>query len=468
MEQKPFHKVKNIHFIGIGGIGMSGIAKIVLGMGYKITGSDQKDSQSLKELKKLGMRIFIGHQKKNITNTIDVIVTSSAISPINEELLEGKNKKIPIIQRGEMLAEIMRLKTGIAVAGTHGKTTTTSLISAVFYEADLSPTTIIGGKWFKINSNAELGKSHYMICETDESDGSFLKTSPVYSIVTNIDYDHIDYYKSEENLLASFLDFINKTPFYGKAFLCFNDPNIKKIKDKIVKPFISYGIKKTKGDNFDIYAEKIKLNRFTSEFILHYRKKNLGKVVINMVGVHNVLNALATIGVALEVGINLKTIKKSLQTFHGIERRMSRVGVWNNLELIDDYAHHPTEIQATLSTLTNFKKKIICLFQPHRFTRTLEHYKKFASNLLLADIIIITKIYSAGESPIKGVSSKIIIEEMKKKNSNKEIYYAEDFAEIKTLLHKIKIPKNGYLISLGAGDINAFLKSLASIKKTKK
>ncbi len=460
MTEKPFNKVKKIHFIGIGGVGMSGIAKIVLNMGYQVIGSDQKESENLNELRELGMKIFIGHRKENVTENTNVIITSSAISPINEEIIAGRNKKIPIIQRGEMLAEIMRLKTGLAVAGTHGKTTTTSLISSIFYEANLSPTTIIGGRWFKINSNAELGKSHYMICETDESDGSFLKISPVYSVVTNIDYDHMDYYKNEENLLLNFLEFINKTPFYGKTFLCFNDANLRKIKNKIMKPFASYGIKKNAEDEFDIFADKIKFKEFTSEFSLNYYGKKLGKVKLNMPGYHNILNALAAIGIALENEISLKAIKKSLKNFHGVDRRASRIGFWKNLALIDDYGHHPTEIEATLSTLKAINKKIICLFQPHRYSRTLEHYKNFARSLLNADIIIITKIYSAGENPIKDVSAKIILHEMKNLDPQKEIYYAEDFREIRSLLDKIKKPKRGILISLGAGDINSFLKSL--------
>ncbi len=461
MHNSPFQKTKKIHFIGIGGIGMSGIAKIVLGMGYSVVGSDAKRSDTIKELEKLGVTVYLGHAQKNITADINVIVSSSAISPLNPEVIAGLEKKIPIILRGEMLAEIMRLKTGIAIAGTHGKTTTTSLISSIFYEGELSPTTIIGGKWFKINSNAELGKSHYLICESDESDGSFLKLSPVYSVVTNIDEDHMDFYKTKDNLLNSFLSFINKTPFYGKTFLCFDDKNIRKLKSQIKKPYASYGIKHDKKD-LDLYASNIKFLNQKTKFDVHYKKKKIANITLSMLGEHNVLNALGSIGVALEVGIPINIIKKSLGDFHGVERRVSRKGKWQGLELIDDYAHHPTEIKATLTALKKAKEKVICIFQPHRYTRTLEHYRNFAASLLYADLVILTPIYSAGENEIPEVNSGIIWEEIKNLDAKKPVHYAENFSEIKSILNTIKLSKKGIILTLGAGDINQFFNYLTA------
>ena len=458
MFKKSFGTVKHIYFIGIGGIGMSAIAKIILAMGYQVSGSDLTKNETIEEFLSSNIKIYLGHRRTNISNHIDVVVTSSAISPANPEVLEAKDKKIPIIQRGEMLAEIMRLKQGIAIAGTHGKTTTTSLVSAIFNHAGYSPTSVIGGKWFGINSNAELGKSNILICESDESDGSFLKLSPIICVVTNIDCDHMDYYLNEERLLLSFLEFINKTPFYGKAFLCFENENLYKLKPEIEKPFTSYGF----NENFNIFAKNIISSGLKSNFSVVVNGKDLGNFQLNIAGKHNVLNSLAAIGVALEAGIPLDKIKEALLLFKGVDRRMSCLGKWNNLIVMDDYGHHPSEVEATLLALKENTKnnKLICVFQPHRYTRTLEHYKGFAQSLCLADKIYLTEIYAAGENSINEVSSSMILEEINKINPKKIVKYIKDRNQLKEIICQENQEENGILLTMGAGNIYHLAKEL--------
>ncbi len=450
-----FKKVKRIHFIGIGGIGMSAVAKVLQSMGFKIQGSDLLDSSNTNEIKKKGAKIFIGHQASNI-NQADVVVTTSVISPANSEILAAREQKIPIIKRAEMLAELMRLRFGIAVAGTHGKTTTTSLISSVLFDAKLSPTAVIGGEWFGINSNASFGKSAYLVCEADESDGSFLKLSPVISVVTNIDFDHMDYFKTEENQISYFLDFINKTPFYGKNILCFDNPYLVALENQIKKPYLSYGIENQKAN---IKAKEIRYVDDKMSYEVFLNKKSLGDFELRMIGEHNVLNSLAAIGVAYELGIPMKKVKASLSHFMGISRRMSFLGTWNQFKVIDDYGHHPTEIKVTINALVKKTNHLICIFQPHRYTRTLAHFDDFAKSFEKIQTLYLVDIYSAGEEPIKDVSSELIYKRIKKP---KKKYYIKDQDQLITKIKENHKDEKGIILTIGAGNIYKFAQRLVN------
>ncbi|MFC1504359.1 UDP-N-acetylmuramate--L-alanine ligase [Spirochaetota bacterium] len=449
-----FSHTRKVHFIGIGGIGMSGIARIMRNMGFEITGSDMKESDITALLKKEGCIVHIGHNKDNI-DFADVVVTSSAISPANEEVLKAKEAGIPVIHRSEMLAEIMRLKVGIAVAGTHGKTTTTSIVSSVCIEGGLNPTSVIGGNALKINSNSALGKGRVLICEADESDGSFLKLNPTISIVTNIDLDHMDYYITEENLIIHFVNFINKTPFYGKNILCFEDERIRNLKNEIEKPYVSYGF----DSSCDIWAENVRYEQPAMHFTVHVRGKKLDDFQLSVLGRHNVLNSLAAIGVGLELDIPVKKIKSGLESFCGVARRMYKLGEKDGFCVIDDYGHHPTEIKATLDALKLHTARLIVVFQPHRYTRTMHLYREFAESLKNVDALFLMDIYGAGEEKIKGVSTKLIYNELKK-NGGKNVFYISEWDAVK---EKIRLcmadakdsggERKSILLTLGAGNV---------------
>ncbi len=446
LKKQLFGSTENFHFIGIGGSGMNGIAELILNLGYKVSGSDIAESDAVKRLKKLGAKIYIGHQAQNIEGA-DVVVYSSAISHTNPEYIEAKRRKIPVIPRAEMLAELMRLKRGIAVAGTHGKTSTTSLLGSIFYAAKMNPTTIIGGKFFNIGANAKLGKGEYLICEADESDGSFLKLNPEIVIVTNIDNDHLDHYGSFDNLKNAFLEFINKVPFYGYAVLCTDNKIIKSILPYVNKRVITYGIK----SNADFRAVDIKKKNNGMEFNLVINNKSYGNIFISSFGKHNVLNALASIAVAYRTGIKLDKIKKGLENFKGVERRLELKGIVNNIRIMDDYGHHPTEIKATLEAINKGKGKLIVIFQPHRYTRTKILYKDFANAFTKADFLYITEIYPAGEKPIKGVTAKLIYNEViKKRKRNVKFFPVKE--DIPDDIKNIANPGD-IILTLGAGDV---------------
>ena len=457
MFRKFFGKHKTVHFIGIGGIGMSAIAKILIQKGYTVTGSDSSSSEIVNEFKQQGIHITIGHFKKNIQKQ-NVVVTSSAISLANPEILAAKEKKIPIITRGEMLSELMRIRVGIAIAGTHGKTTTTSLVSAILVEADKNPTSVIGGKWFGINSNAKLGASDYFICEADESDSSFLQLSPVFSIVTNIDIDHMDFYKTEEQLSLSFLKFINKTPFFGKNILCFEDERLRKLSSEINKPYLFYGF----SEECDVYAKNIEFDKKGMSYDVYIKngsKKFLDHFHLNMSGRHNVLNSLAAISLSLELNIDVAIIQSALNKFKGVDRRMSLLGKWQDFDVIDDYGHHPTEVEVTLETLREKYHYIVCIFQPHRYSRTLEHYERFAEVLEKnSDRIYLTEIYPAGEKKIEDVSSQMIAEKITQKGVT--IFCNKD--ELQQQIMADNQNKSGVILTIGAGDIYQLAKKLIS------
>lgn len=442
-----FKKDQHVHLIGIGGSGMSGIAQVLLNIGYKVTGSDIHQSEVIKELESLGGKIYQGHNADNIKGA-DVVVYSSAVGSDNVEVASAKFNRIPVIPRAEMLAELMRLKYSIAVAGAHGKTTTTSMISLVLTKAGLDPTVVVGGRFNALGSNARLGQSEFMVAETDESDGSFLKLSPIIAVVTNIDLEHLDFYKDLEAIKNAFCVFMNKVPFYGKIIFCLDCPNLRRLIERMERKWISYGL----VEEAEVRAEDILLNGSYSEYKLVVKDKKLDRVRVNIPGLHYLSNSLAAVAVGLELGIDLSVIKDALANYSGVHRRLEIKAEVNGTLIIDDYAHHPTEIKATLSTLKLKKPgRIIAIFQPHRYTRTKALAQEFGQAFDDADMVIITSIYAAGEKPIPGVDASLIVESLKKQGHT-EVMFIESFPEIVEFLRGVVAPQDA-VITLGAGDV---------------
>jgi len=441
-----FKKIQNIHFIGIGGSGMSGIAEVLLNLGYTVTGSDMVETEITIRLQGLGGRIYIGHSQKNIEDA-DVVVYSSAVSKENPEVLSAKEKRIPIIPRAEMLAELMRLKYGIAVAGAHGKTTTTSMISIVLSTAGLDPTVVIGGRFNDIGSNARLGSSEYLVAESDESDGSFLKLSPIIAVVTNIDEEHLDYYQDISQIKDTFLQFMNKVPFYGSVILCLDNENLQAVIDKIERRVITYGLTK----EAQIRAEDILFDGFSSEFTVIFEGNTLGRIRLKVPGIHYVSNALAAVAVGLDLEIEFEKILDALGAYSGVQRRFQITGEANGVTIIDDYAHHPTEIAATLAAIKSTKRRVVAVFQPHRYTRTKALSKGFGQCFNDADMVIVTNIYGAGEKPIEGVDASLVVKSLVEAGHSRVIFL-QTFEEIIDFLHRFICPQD-VVVTLGAGNI---------------
>lgn len=446
---KILGKVRNIHFVGIGGIGMSGIAELLINLGYHISGCDLKESSITKRLEALGARISYCHDREHI-NGIDVVVYSSAISSENLEIIEAKKKAIPVISRAEMLAELMHFKYGIAVSGAHGKTTTTCMIASVLNAANIDPTVVIGGKlsiWD--GSNARLGQGDVLVAEADESDGSFLRLSCAIAVVTNIDYEHMDYYKSMHKLREAFIGFINKVPFYGAAIICFDDEEIKKIIPCIKRRYLTYGIK----SKADLRAINMKKKGFGTSFEIVYKNTSLGEVYVGMPGIHNVLNALAAIGVGIELDLDIKSIKEGLSNIGGLERRFQIKGRQKDIIIMDDYGHHPTEILATLRTIKEWwpERRLVVAFQPHRYSRTKALFDKFVKSFNDADILLLNPIYPASEKPIKNISSKGLGDAIKR-YGHKNVILCKGFDETLSALLSIVRPGD-MVLTLGAGNI---------------
>ncbi len=400
-----FGKTKKLHFVGIGGSGMSGIAEILLNMGYMVTGSDMAQSEATKHLEGAGAQIVFEHRAGNVGDA-DVVVISSAIRPSNPEVLQAKAMMIPVIPRAEMLAELMRMKFAVAVAGSHGKTTTTSMIAVALTKGNLDPTIIIGGKVDRFGSGAVLGKSDFLVAEADESDGSFLNLYPSIAVVTNVDAEHLDYYGTFDNVKKAFTRFINKTPFYGVSALCLDDPAIQEIIPNLEKRIATYGIQSTA----DITARDIAFKNLESSFTVSAQGKELGRVTINMPGIHNVYNALAAILVGLELEMKPDDVLASLDGFAGVQRRLEVKGESGGVMVIDDYGHHPVEIKAALRAIKEGfgTRRLVVAFQPHRYTRTRDHLEEFHKSFYDADELIVTEIFAAGEEPIKGISGELI------------------------------------------------------------
>ena len=458
MKDNYFNKIEKFHFVGIGGAGMNPIAQILLKMGYKVSGSDIRRTNILEYLEKLGAKIYIGHHENNISNDIDVVVYSSAVNPENNpEIIKAKKLRIPIIKRSVMLAELSRTKKGIAIAGTHGKTTTTYMLGKILTDANIDPTIIVGGIIKNTNTGARWGESPYIVMEADEYDKSFLYLSPIYEIITNIEPDHLECYGSFENIKKAFIEFANKVPFYGKVAVCIDESTIQEILPYIESPIITYS---TTLSSSDIYAKNITIENGFSSFEVIYHGKNLGKVQLSIPGIHNIRNSLGAIAISLELDVNFEIIKKSLSEFSNVKRRFEIIYEDENVILIDDYAHHPTEIKATLNAAKELKKdyKIVAIFQPHLYSRTLNFSTQFAESLKDADIIVITEIYAARETPIEGVSAEIIVAKLKEMGLGDKVFYIQDKEDIpEFIFDKINIDEKYLIISLGAGDINKYL-----------
>ncbi len=435
------------HFIGIGGIGVSGIAYLMLKAGWQVSGSDLKENRITDELKSLGAKIFIGHAAENVTHQ-DVVVYSSAIAADNPEILQAKTLGIPLIKRAEALAQLMESKRAITVAGSHGKTTTTALISYMLLEAGLSPTVAIGGILKNIGTNACLGSGEYFVAEADESDGSFLNYQPQYSIITNIDREHLDYYHSFENVLAAFKLFMQQTKKDGCIFACYDDKNLVKLLADYPGEVLTFGLQPAA----DIFAKNIIFTELSSDFDCYFKNKFFSRIHLALGGAHNISNALAVIGLGLKLGIDLGCIRRTLEGYKGSGRRLEIKFKTPKFQIIDDYAHHPEEIKATLAAISNLKaKRKIVIFQPHRYSRTQLLLDDFAQAFKQADYLIITDIYPASEQPIPGINAQLLVDKIKKNAGAKEvIYLAKD--EIVPHLKKIICPGD-LVITLGAGDI---------------
>jgi len=444
-----FGKVKNIHFVGIGGIGMSGIAELLLNLGYGVSGSDLRDSSVTRRLSELGARIHTGHRAENVEGA-DVVVFSSAVSEENPEIKEAAERFIPVIPRAEMLSELMRLKYGVAVAGAHGKTTTTSMIASILTAGELDPTVVIGGRldiWG--GSNAKLGQGEILVAESDESDGSFMLLSPTIAVVTNVDYEHMEHYGSMDNLRNAFVDFVNKVPFYGSAVLCLDNEEIQGILPRLKKRYITYGM----TSQADVRARDVEVKDFTASFEILHQDRSLGRVVVGMPGRHNVLNALAAIAVGMELELDVEDIKSGLRNLGGLARRFQLKGESGGILVMDDYGHHPTEIQRTLETarLCWPDRRLVTVFQPHRYSRTFALYDKFVLSFNNTDVLVVAPLYGAGETPMEGVDSEWLYEGIKQ-HGHREVHLGGDFEHIESFLLKT-MREGDVVMTLGAGDI---------------
>jgi UDP-N-acetylmuramate--alanine ligase len=460
MIEKKLH----IHFIGVGGAGMSGLASILLDSGYKISGSDIVSSKSTKRLTDKGATIFKGHNESNVEKA-DLVVISSAIPESNPEIRGARNRKITIIKRAEMLSRLMDNKYGIAIAGTHGKSTTASMISLLLERSGFDPTVVVGGELNNFKKNAKLGKGNHIVVEADESDGSFLELNPHMVIVTNIEDDHLDHYENMENILKDFRKFIDKVPDNRRVILCKDCDNLRGLAKQCGKSHVSYGI----FTEADLMAKDIELDKLNSKSKIYWQGEKIGDLCLKVAGYHNILNALAAIAVALELGISFMEIAKILETFQGVHRRMEIIAnLDDKILILDDYAHHPTEIKATLSALRSSwqNRRIIAVFQPHRYSRTKLLAEKFGKVFFDADCVIINDIYSANESPISGISGETIFKEIKKTNHG-QIKYLPSKDDILSYLCEIVQPGD-IIITMGAGDIWTVSQELVKqLKKTK-
>ncbi len=443
-----FFRKQHLHFAGIGGIGMSGIAEVLLNLGYTISGSDLKLTATTDRLVQLGARVFEGHDAANVSGA-KALVVSSAVDERNPEVQEARRLQIPVIPRGELLAELMRLKFGIAIAGSHGKTTTTSMVATILNHAGLDPTVVVGGKVAAMGgSNARVGHSDFLVVESDESDRSFLKLAPILAVVTNIDREHLDCYSSLDDIRNSFIEFVNKVPFYGAAIMCLDDENVNGILPEIRRRTITYG----KSAQADLSASDIACTPFSSTFQLHFHDADLGAFHLRIPGEHNVLNATAAVGVALELGVQPDVIRAGLETFSGVDRRFQLKGEARGVTVIDDYGHHPTEIRATLSAARSCDpERIHVLFQPHRYTRTQHLMDDFARAFHQADRVHVLDIYAASENPIAGVTAEAMVDRIRQFGHRSVAYAPSMDAGVKAILADVKA--NEMAITLGAGNV---------------
>ena len=462
IEIPEMRRIRNIHFIGIGGAGMCGIAEVLLNHGYEISGSDLKKSANTERLQALGARIFIGHAEENVASA-NVVVVSSAIDESNPEIIEARKHRVPIVPRAEMLGELMRYRHGIAVAGTHGKTTTTSLLASILAEGDLDPTFVIGGLLNSAGTNAKLGGSRYFVAEADESDASFLHLQPMISVVTNIDADHMATYGGDFNKLkATFVQFLHNLPFYGLAVLCVDDDNVKDIIPEITRPIVTYGF----SGGADVRAIDVKLNGMQSEFTVIRKDSDRSlRVKLNVPGRHNILNSLAAIAVATDEGIPDDAMLRALNQFQGVGRRFQVYGDFEipqgKVTLVDDYGHHPTEVAATISSARQSwpDRRLVMMYQPHRFTRTRDLYEDFVSVLSDVDALLLMEVYSAGETPVPGADGRSLCRSIRSRGKIDPVF-VEDVNSIPELLENI-LQDGDVLLTQGAGNVGSIASTLA-------
>jgi len=447
-----FAKIQRIHFVGIGGIGMSGIAEVLLTLGYKVSGSDLKLSPVTHRLARLGATIFEGHSAENAEGA-EVVVISSAVNERNPEVETARRRHVPVIQRAEMLAELMRIKYGIAIAGMHGKTTTTSMVAAVLAAGGLDPTIIVGGRVDAIDSNARLGKSHYLVAEADESDRSFLKLSPILSVVTNIDREHMDCYRDMQDVEQTFLEFMDRVPFYGMVVICNDDERLRGLLPKVRRRVVTYGTRE--GSDFQIVGSTTVRGseKTMGHFGVRYRGKSLGDFSLHVPGAHNVLNATAAVAVGVGLDIHLEDIRAALEKFRGVDRRFQLKGKVNGISVVDDYGHHPTEIRATLAAARQCGyERIHVIFQPHRYTRTQQLMEEFTNAFGDADTLHILDIYAASEQPIEGITGESLARAVAQR-SGKKVWYIASFEKATEAV--VAQAREGELIlTLGAGSIS--------------
>jgi UDP-N-acetylmuramate--alanine ligase len=459
-----FAKIQRIHFVGIGGIGMSGLAEVLLNLGYKVSGSDLKSSAVTQRLASLGATTFEGHRAENIAGA-EVVVTSSAIALANPEVTEAHKQHIPVIQRAEMLAELMRLKYGIAIAGMHGKTTTTSMVAAVLAAGGLDPTVVVGGRVDAMGSNARLGKSQYLVAEADESDRSFLKLTPILSVVTNIDREHMDCYRNMRDVKKTFIEFMDRVPFYGMIVACNDDPMLRRLLPEVQRRTVTYGMKRGsdfwikispdhgKNQNPQFSQHQGEVVHPLSQFTIRYHEQDLGEFTLHVPGAHNVLNATAAIAVGVGLDINVEHIRTALDQFRGVDRRFQLRGRMGGVSVIDDYGHHPTEIKATLAAARQCGfGKIHVIFQPHRYTRTRDLMDEFTTAFSDADSLFVLDIYAASEQPIEGITGEVLARLIREK-SGKPVEYVSSFADAGAAA-TAAAHDGDMILTLGAGSVS--------------
>jgi UDP-N-acetylmuramate--alanine ligase len=450
-----FKRYQHIHLVGIGGIGMSGIAEVLLTLGYRVSGSDLRRGELIERLERLGAKVFIGHEPGHVEGA-HVVVYSSAVSPDNVEVQVARQRGIPVIPRAEMLAELMRLKYGIAVAGTHGKTTTTSMVAAVLAAGGLDPTVVVGGRIQGRGENARLGQGEFLVAEADESDGSFLKLSPTIAVVTTIDAEHLDHYRDLDAVRAAFRDFANKVPFYGAAVLCLDQPSIQQLIPEVERRMITYGI----DSGADITARRLSFSGVSSRFEVLHRGRPLGPCSLRVPGAHNVQNALAAVAVALDLEVPFPVVVQALSAFTGVERRFQLRSEVDGVLVVDDYGHHPAEIRATLAAAkAGFDRRVITVFQPHRYTRTLYLRQEFLTAFYQADVLLVMDIYPAGETPIPGVHARGLAEGIAA-HGHREVHYMDgDRPAVLDWLVANTRPGD-LVLTLGAGDVGQLAAAL--------
>ncbi|HTY57363.1 MAG TPA: UDP-N-acetylmuramate--L-alanine ligase [Bacteroidota bacterium] len=456
-----FSSIRKLHFVGIGGIGMSGIAEILNAEGFAVTGSDRAASDNTERLQSLGMTVMIGHRAGNLAPDVDALVYSSAVGSDNPEVEEARRRNIPVIRRAEMLAEVMRLKYGIGIAGTHGKTTTTSMVSLVLMEGGIDPTVIVGGRLRGLaGSNARLGRGEFIVVEADEFDRSFLSITPTIAVLTTLETDHLDCYRDLDDIKSAFVQFAGKVPFYGFVVLCLDEPALQDIMPKIKKKIVTYGL----NGQADLQAVDIAHRQSTTTFTVVRDGNDLGMIELQIPGVHNVQNALAAIAVGLELKVPFAKVKAGIEKFTGVFRRWEVKAEIGGITVIDDYAHHPTEIRATLAgAKAGWRRRTVCVFQPHLYSRTRDFYDDFGRAFFNADVLIVTDVYPAREEPIQGVSGELIANAAKE-FGHKQVHYVPEKKDVPA--HLMKITRAGdMVITMGAGDIWKFGEAFIALLK---